>query len=162
MKGMDDMFKKIGTRMYVVILPIVILSLLGVVLLNYSQAKKALNSQIEETMQIALNSDISQIVADIDTVTTITQDIADSFASTHNKVSDINDYNEFLAEKVEESDLITAIGIFTEPGTMDNSNDLINTYVYKDDSGISNMVVEDYKYTDIYWYTGISSGSSMR
>lgn len=158
MKGMDDMFKKIGTRMYVVILPIVILSLLGVVLLNYSQAKKALNSQIEETMQIALNSDISQIVADIDTVTTITQDIADSFASTHNKVSDINDYNEFLAEKVEESDLITAIGIFTEPGTMDNSNDLINTYVYKDDSGISNMVVEDFKYTDIYWYTDAKSG----
>ena len=67
MKGMDGMFKKIGTRMYVVILPIVILSLLGVVLLNYSQAKRALNSQIEETMQIALDSDINQIVASIDT-----------------------------------------------------------------------------------------------
>ena len=109
--------KKIATRMFALIVPVVVIALLVVSLVAVSVAKTQLSSAVEETLEASMDSvqyDIHYVLSGPESVTkTIAMDVG----KTVNVGDDLSFYDECAKQILEENDYIVAIGFFMDPVT---------------------------------------------
>lgn len=137
--------KSIRTKMLMVFLPILLVATSAIAVISVGDAKKALESQIEERV----GKELAEINESIEHEFTAHEKVAESVASVYRAKENSllkTDYRLFLEELVKMNDSTLGTGLWLEPGTFSPEDKYFGPYVYRD--GASILYTEDYETTE--------------
>ena len=107
-------FKKIGTKMLVVILPVVILAMLLLTAVIGFSSRDIINDQIDSRMQEELSAQSGVMGEDLHTVSSMAQSISRVVATTYQTTS-MDTYEKMLGELIQDNDMVSGSGLWFEP-----------------------------------------------
>lgn len=134
-------FKKIGTKMVVIIIPIMIIAQGILTVLSSLSSGNLIQKQITEQMEAELNYNTEKINAQMDGIKTMAVSIASSVANTYTNIS-LKEYEQMLGELIMTNDIVSGSGLWFEPYAYDAKEEYVGPYVYKDGSEL--VVTYDY------------------
>ena len=124
-------FKKIGTKMLVVILPVVILAMLLLKAVIGFSSRDIINDQIDSRMQEELSAQSGVMGEDLHTVSSMAQSISRVVATTYQTTS-MDTYEKMLGELIQDNDMVSGSGLWFEPYAYQADAEYMGPYVYKD------------------------------
>ena len=124
-------FKKIGTKMLVVILPVVILAMLLLTAVIGFSSRDIINDQIDSRMQEELSAQSGVMGEDLHTVSSMAQSISRVVATTYQTTS-MDTYEKMLGELIQDNDMVSGSGLWFEPYAYQADAEYMGPYVYKD------------------------------
>lgn len=148
-------FKKIGTKMLVMILPVLILAQLVLTAISASSSQVLVEDKTQEAMSAELRANNEKIEGELLEVETLADAIAISVANTY-KNTEWSTYEKMLQEMIATNDIVLGSGIWFEPYAYDPEQKYYGPYVYKDGN---NMVTTwdysnaEYDYFNEEYYT---------
>lgn len=123
-------FKKIGTKMLVVILPVVILAMLLLTAVIGFSSRDIINDQIDSRMQEELSAQSGVMGEDLHTVSSMAQSISRVVATTYQTTS-MDTYEKMLGELIQDNDMVSGSGLWFEPYAYQADAEYMGPYVYK-------------------------------
>lgn len=154
--------KTIRMKTMLTILPLVLLTLIGVLIESYITSKNMIQDQIESTMTEQLNGTINQI----DNRFIAHGKTAEVFARTiENMAADFSfeQYDAMIGNALQSNDDTFGIGIFFEPNRYEAGKKYVSTYGYKDKDQVvftQEYSAADYDYLNQDWYkTGVNASA---
>lgn len=124
-------YKKIGTKMLVVILPVVILAMLLLTAVIGFSSRDIINDQIDSRMQEELSAQSGVMGEDLHTVSSMAQSISRVVATTYQTTS-MDTYEKMLGELIQDNDMVSGSGLWFEPYAYQADAEYMGPYVYKD------------------------------
>lgn len=124
-------FKKIGTKMLVVILPVVILAMLLLTAVSGFSSRDIINDQIDSRMQAELSAQSGVMGEDLHTVSSMAQSISRVVATTYQTTS-MDTYEKMLGELIQDNDMVSGSGLWFEPYAYQADAEYMGPYVFKD------------------------------
>ena len=119
-------FKKIGTKMLVVILAMLLLT----AVIGFS-SRDIINDQIDSRMQEELSAQSGVMGEDLHTVSSMAQSISRVVATTYQTTS-MDTYEKMLGELIQDNDMVSGSGLWFEPYAYQADAEYMGPYVYKD------------------------------
>ncbi len=136
-------FKKIGTKMLALILPVVIVSMLLLTLISSSSSKTIIYQQIASRMQAELSAQSGVMGEELHTVAAMAQSISRVIGTTYRTTS-MDTYEVMLGELIKDNDMVLGSGLWFEPYAYSASDEYMGPYVYKD----GDSIVTTYDYSN--------------
>ncbi len=133
--------KHYGSKMILMLLPAV---LIGTALLTYAsceKSKETIGEEVRQTMNSAIEGEITAIEKKIDTVGLMASAISKMVGNTYTYTS-MEDYEKILSKMVFDEEIVLGSGLWFEPFVYDSSEKYMGPYVYKD--GTSTVLTMDY------------------
>ena len=124
-------FKKIGTKMLVMILPILILAQVILTIMSASSSNELVDKKTQESMAAELRANSSEVSGYLQDVETLAEAIAVSVASSYTYTA-WEDYEKMLQEMIAMNDIVLGSGLWFEPYVYDPEQQYYGPYVYKD------------------------------
>lgn len=154
-------FKKISTKMLVILLSVIILSMVTLSLVGYWSSKNIIQNQISQNMDSELKAQINSIQLKLQKIETMASQIAKSVSKTY-ETTELSQYEKMLDGMIFDSDLILGSGIWFEPYAYDPKEKYVGPYIYKDgDKAVTTYDYSnaDYDYFSYDWYKNAMTGS---
>ena len=117
-KNKTALTRKIGVKMMIVILPVIIVSMTVLTIISVQSGSKSINSEISSRMDAELQVQDDQVSSYFNQIMDIADMLSNSVLTTFDRV-DITAYENLLTKVVEENDFIVASGIWFEPYVFD-------------------------------------------
>ena len=124
-------FKKIGTKMLVLILPVLILAQVLLTFISATSSEKLLDEKTQQSMEAELRANSSEVSGYLQDVETLAESIAVSVANSYTYTS-WDDYERMLQEMIAMNDIVLGSGLWFEPYAYDPEQQYYGPYVYKD------------------------------
>ena len=127
-------FKKIGTKMLVLILPILILAQVLLTVMSATSSENLVDEKTHESMEAELRANSSEVSGYLQDVETLADAIAVSVAASYTYTA-WEDYEKMLQEMIAMNDIVLGSGLWFEPYAYDPEQEYYGPYVYKDGGG---------------------------
>jgi len=124
-------FKKIGTKMLVMILPILVLAQVILTIISATSSEALVDSKTQESMKAELRANSAEVSGYLQDVETLADAIAVSVASSYTYTS-WEDYEKMLTDMIAMNDIVLGSGLWFEPYAYDPEQEYYGPYVYKD------------------------------
>ena len=157
-------FKKIGTKMLVMILPILILAQVILTIMSAASSEQLVDKKTQESMAAELRANSSEVSGYLQDVETLADAIAVSVASSYTYTA-WEDYEKMLQEMIAMNDIVLGSGLWFEPYVYDSEQQYYGPYVYKD--GGNAVTTWEYSnaeydyFTQEYYTNAMSSDVAM-
>lgn len=152
-------FKKIGTKILVMVLPIMVIAQLVLTIISATSSDALVEEKTQQSMEAELRANISEVdgyLRDVETLATaISVVVADSY-----KYTAWDDYQVMLEDLISTNDIVLGSGLWFEPYAFDEAQEYYGPYVMKDGDKIvttweySNA---EYDYFNQEYYTNAMS-----
>ena len=136
-------FKKMGTRMLAVILPVIILAMALLTFISVTSSRNLINRETESHMLSELSYNERAVSEYLTGIKTMAQTIACNVASTY-PTTEMSKYEEMLSAAIQTNDIVLGSGIWFEPYVYDKAEEYMGPYVYKD----GGSTVTTYEYSN--------------
>ncbi len=136
-------FKRIGAKMLVGILPVVIIAMLILTSISISQSRKTINDEIQVSMEAELRARDGQMNEYLKSVSNMADTIAAMVEESYTTVA-MSEYEKMLGNIILDNDIVLGSGLWFEPYAYDSSQEYMGPYVYKD----GDAVVTTYDYSN--------------
>ena len=143
-------FKKIGTKMLVSIIPVILLAQIVLTVISSVSSNNLVEQQTTEKMESELNYNKAKISGYLDEVKTMATCIAINVADTYT-TTEWKQYETMLTEMIATNDMVLGSGLWFEPNVYDSSEKYYGPYVYKD--GDSTVTTWDYSNADYDYFS---------
>lgn len=143
-------FKRIRTKMMATILPPIIIAMGVLAIVSLVACSDIVNKQISETMDASLNAEAETINEYLDIVKSMAMTVSRTVGTTY-KSMELSQYEDMLAEIIQDNDMVLGSGIWFEPYVYDKGERYVGPYIFKDGSAID--VTYDYSNAE-YDYFG--------
>lgn len=155
-------FRKIASQLMLVLLSVIMISMLALSYISYTQSERIIKEQINSMMNSELDKQMNQIEMTLQRVSAMAVDLGNSVESTYTGTS-LSQYEKLLSSTVNENPMVLGSGIWFEPYIFDKNEKYIGPYVYKD--GDKTAVTYDYSneaydYFSYDWYKNAASGKN--
>ncbi|MBR1623796.1 MAG: methyl-accepting chemotaxis protein [Pseudobutyrivibrio sp.] len=124
-------FKKIGTKMLVMILPILVLAQILLTVISATSSEALVDEKTQESMEAELRANSSEVSSYLQDVETLADAIAISVAASYTYTS-WEDYEKMLQDMIATNDIVLGSGLWFEPYAYDPEQQYYGPYVYKD------------------------------
>ena len=157
-------FKKIGTKMLVMILPILVLAQVILTIISATSSESLVDSKTQESMKAELRANSAEVSGYLQDVETLADAIAVSVASSYTYTS-WEDYEKMLTDMIAMNDIVLGSGLWFEPYAYDPEQEYYGPYVYKD--GGSAVTTWEYSnasydyFTQEYYTNAMGSDEAM-
>ncbi len=136
-------FKRIGAKMLVGILPVVIIAMLILTTISISQSRKTMNDEIQVSMEAELRARNGQMNEYLKSVSNMADTIAAMVEESYTTI-EMSEYEMMLGNIILDNDIVLGSGLWFEPYAYDSSQEYMGPYVYKD----GDAVVTTYDYSN--------------
>ncbi len=143
-------FKKMGTKIIVVILPIMLLAQIVLTVISAVSSSALINEEMASNMNSELSYNQAQIERYLDGVRTMATTISMSVADTYQN-TELPEYEEMLANIIQTNDIVLGSGLWFEPYVYDPEEEYVGPYVYKDGGSI--QVTYDYSNAEYDYFS---------
>ncbi|QFJ54844.1 methyl-accepting chemotaxis protein [Pseudobutyrivibrio xylanivorans] len=155
-------FRKIGTKMLVMILPVLILAQLVLTTISAISSHNLVNEKTQDAMSAELRANINQVEGNLRDVQILANAIAISVANSYT-YTQWDAYQKMLEDMIATNDIVLGSGIWFEPYVYDPEQQYYGPYVYKD--GNSNVTTweysnAEYDYFNQEYYTNAMASDS--
>lgn len=155
-------FRKITSQLLTVLLTVILLSMLSLSFISYSQSENIIQGQISSIMNSELDKQMNLIETKLQRISSMAVDLGNSVEATYGSTA-LSQYEDMLSAMVKENDLILGSGIWFEPYIFDEKEKYIGPYVYKD--GDKTAVTYDYSnaqydYFSYDWYKNAKNSTN--
>lgn len=124
-------FKKIGTKMLVLILPVLVLAQLCLTAISAVSSQNLVDEKTQDAMSAELRANIQEIEGKLKEVELLADSIAISVASSYT-YTQWEDYEKMLQNMIATNDIVLGSGLWFEPNAYDPEQKYYGPYVYKD------------------------------
>lgn len=147
-------FRKITSQLLTVLLLVILVSMLSLSFISYSQSQSIIQGQTSSIMNSELDKQMNLIETKLLRISSMAADLGNSVETTYGSTA-LSQYEEMLSALVKEDKLVLGSGIWFEPYIFDEKEKYIGPYVYKD--GDKTAVTYDYSnaqydYFSYDWY----------
>ena len=142
-------FKKVGTKMMAIILPVIIISMVVLMIISATTSSSLLMEQIDERMNAELSGNENSIVGAFNQEKAKAAGIASSVAATY-KGTSISEYEEVLCNVMETDSMAYGSGLWFEPNVFDASQKYVGPYAYLE--GSDAVITYDYSNADYDYF----------
>ncbi len=157
-------FKKIGTKMLVMILPVLILAQIVLTIMSATSSEILVDRKTQESMSAELRANSSEVTGYLKDVETLADSIAISVASSYT-YTEWAAYEKMLENMIATNDIVLGSGLWFEPYAYDPEQQYYGPYVYKD----GNTAVTTWEYSNAeydyfnqeYYTNAMNSDSPM-
>lgn len=136
-------FKKIGTRMVVIFIPIMIIAQGILTIISSVFSSGLIQTQVAERMAAELNYNTAKINGQMEGIKIMAASIASSVANTYTETS-LSEYEVMLGDIIQTNDIVSGSGIWFEPFVYDAKEEYVGPYIYKDGTSL----VTTYEYSN--------------
>lgn len=143
-------FKKIGTRMVVSILPVIVVATSILSAVSITSSKAIINEQNLRAMEAELSSQDGKMGEYLDSVANMATTIA-SMVEMNYMSSSLKDYEKILGNVIKDNDIVLGSGLWFEPYTYDSKEQYVGPYIYKDGDSIE--VTYDYSNAEYDYFS---------
>ncbi len=126
-------FKKIGTKMMVLILPVLVLAQIVLTIISATSSDSLVEKKTSESMEAELQANEEEVSGYMQDVETMAEAIAISVASSYTYTA-WEDYEKMLQNMIAMNDIVLGSGLWFEPYAYDPEQQYYGPYVYKDGS----------------------------
>ncbi|CBK73364.1 Methyl-accepting chemotaxis protein [Butyrivibrio fibrisolvens 16/4] len=134
-------FKKIGTKMLVMILPVLVLAQIVLTIMSATSSNALVDEKTQQAMEAELKANNSIVGGYLRDVKTLADAIAISVADSYTYTK-WDDYEKMLQDMIATNDIVLGSGLWFEPYAYDPEQQYYGPYVYKD--GNSTVTTWDY------------------
>lgn len=134
-------FKKIGTKMLVMILPVLVLAQIVLTIMSATSCNALVDEKTQQAMEAELKANNSIVGGYLRDVKTLADAIAISVADSYT-YTQWDDYEKMLQDMIATNDIVLGSGLWFEPYAYDPEQQYYGPYVYKD--GNSTVTTWDY------------------
>ncbi|SFO23206.1 methyl-accepting chemotaxis sensory transducer with Cache sensor [Pseudobutyrivibrio sp. UC1225] len=134
-------FKKIGTKMLVMILPVLVLAQIVLTIMSATSSNALVDEKTQQAMEAELKANNSIVGGYLRDVKTLADAIAISVADSYT-YTQWDDYEKMLQDMIATNDIVLGSGLWFEPYAYDPEQQYYGPYVYKD--GNSTVTTWDY------------------
>ncbi|MBQ6463389.1 MAG: hypothetical protein IJJ59_08710, partial [Pseudobutyrivibrio sp.] len=124
-------FKKIETKMLVMILPVLVLAQIVLTIMSATSSEALVDRKTQESMQAELRANSSEVTGYLQDVETLANSIAISVASSYT-YTEWAAYEKMLQDMIATNDIVLGSGLWFEPYAYDPEQQYYGPYVYKD------------------------------
>ncbi|SFH87804.1 methyl-accepting chemotaxis protein [Pseudobutyrivibrio sp. OR37] len=157
-------FKKISTKMLVMILPVLILAQIVLTIMSATSSEILVDRKTQESMSAELRANSSEVTGYLKDVETLADSIAISVASSYT-YTEWAAYEKMLENMIATNDIVLGSGLWFEPYAYDPEQQYYGPYVYKD----GNAAVTTWEYSNAeydyfnqeYYTNAMNSDSPM-
>ena len=142
-------FKKIGTKMLVMILPVLILAQIVLTIMSATSSNNLVDEKTQQAMEAELKANNSKVEGYLRDVETLANAIAISVADSYTYTV-WDDYEKMLQDMIATNDIVLGSGIWFEPYAYDSEQQYYGPYVYKD--GNAMVTTWDYSNADYDYF----------
>ena len=128
-------FKKIGTKMLAIIIPIMIVAQGILTVVSAVTSEKIINEQMTDTMEAELGEQINTVNTYLESVQAMAEAIAYCVGGTYDQ-TDIDSYESLLGDLIQTNDIVLGSGLWFEPYAYDPDQKYMGPYYYKDGDSI--------------------------
>ena len=157
-------FKKIGTKMLVMILPILVLAQIVLTIISATSSESLVDRKTQESMQAELRANSSEVTGYLQDVETLANSIAISVASSYT-YTEWAAYEKMLQDMIATNDIVLGSGLWFEPYAYDPEQQYYGPYVYKDgDNAVTTWEYSNAEYdyfTQEYYTNAMGSDKPM-
>jgi len=146
--------KKIGTRMLITILPVIIIAMLFSTWMSGTTSKKIITNEIEAQMSSVLEAELGAIQNKLDNVSTTVEGLAQSTVCTYQTMT-LSQMEKVLENVTKNSPVALGAGLWFEPKVFDPTKEYVGPYTYKEGDEIVvtyDYSTEEYDYFSYDWY----------
>lgn len=144
------MFRHIRTKILVLTLPVLFITILLSFAVSVNLGEKIINSQIQERIEAQQLAQVSLIETKLQCARDLTTDIA-VFVSRSYTSSELETYEDILEEIIQKDSFVLGAGIWFEPYAYDSSEKYVGPYVYKDSKSL--VTTYDYSNAEYDYFT---------
>ncbi|MCR5581734.1 MAG: cache domain-containing protein, partial [Pseudobutyrivibrio sp.] len=126
-------FKKIGTKMMVLILPVLVIAQIVLTIISATSSEALVDEKTQESMEAELRANISEVSGYLQGVETLANAISIAVASSYT-YTEWEDYEKMLEDMIATNDIVLGSGLWFEPYAYDPEQQYYGPYVYKDGS----------------------------
>ncbi len=134
-------FRKISTRMLLIIVPILVIGMTALNLISVSNSRNVIDEQIGYHMNSELKAADWQITGYLNDIVTMAETISSTVGNTYKETS-LKEYETMLSDVIKNNDMVLGSGLWFEPYAYDAKQEYVGPYVYKE--GNSTVVTYDY------------------
>ncbi len=134
-------FKKIGTKMLVMILPILVIAQIVLTIMSATSSDALVDTKTQESMSAELRANSAEVSGYLQDVETLADSIAISVASSYTYTA-WDAYEKMLQDMIATNDIVLGSGLWFEPYAYDPEQQYYGPYVYKD--GNSSVTTWEY------------------
>ena len=157
-------FKKIGTKMLVMILPVLVLAQIVLTIMSATSSEALVDRKTQESMQAELRANSSEVTGYLQDVETLANSIAISVASSYT-YTEWAAYEKMLQDMIATNDIVLGSGLWFEPYAYDPEQQYYGPYVYKDgDKAVTTWEYSNAEYdyfTQEYYTNAMGSDKPM-
>ena len=146
--------KKIGTRMLITILPVIIIAMIFSTWMSGSTSKKIISNEIEAQMSSVLEAELGAIQNKLDNVSTTVEGLALTTAHTY-QTTTLLQLENVLTNVTKSSPVALGAGLWFEPKVFDPTKEYVGPYAYKEGDKIVityDYSTPEYNYFSYDWY----------
>ena len=157
-------FKKIGTKMLVMILPVLVLAQIVLTIMSATSSNNLVDEKTQQAMEAELKANNAQVEGYLRDVETLADAIAISVADSYTYTT-WEAYEKMLQDMIATNDIVLGSGLWFEPYAYDPEQQYYGPYVYKD--GNSTVTTWDYSnaeydyFVQEYYTNAMGSDSAM-
>ena len=142
-------FKKIRTKMLVLILPVIVLALATLTAISTFSCSSMLTKQIQENMTTSLTAESAAVTECLDVVKSTATTLSRTVGNTYQTLT-LAEYEEMLADVIKDNDIVLGSGIWFEPYAY-NEEEYVGPYIYKNGDAID--VTYDYSNAEYDYFS---------
>lgn len=143
MWGCPMNFKRIGTKMLVMILPIMVVAQVVLTIISASASEKLVDEKTQQAMEAELKANIAEVNGYLRDVETLADSIAIAVADSYTYTV-WEDYERMLTDMIATNDIVLGSGLWFEAYAYDEMQEYYGPYVYKD----GNSAVTTWEYSN--------------
>ena len=142
-------FKKIRTKMLVLILPVIILALITLTAISAFSCTSMLSEQIQENMTTSLTAESTAVTEYLEVVESTATTLSRTVGNTY-KTLTLDEYEDMLTDVISDNDIVLGSGIWFEPHAY-NEEKYVGPYIFK--NGDSIEVTYDYSNAEYDYFS---------
>ncbi|SEA05034.1 methyl-accepting chemotaxis protein [Pseudobutyrivibrio sp. ACV-2] len=127
-------FKKIGTKMLVLILPVLVVAQIVLTIISAVSSQNLVDDKTQQAMDAELRANDEEIVAKLMEVEILADAIAVSVANSYT-YTEWGNYEKMLENMIDSNDIVLGSGLWFEPYAYDPEQQYYGPYVMKDGNG---------------------------
>ena len=124
-------FKKIGTKMLVTILPVLVLAQIVLTIISATSSNQLVDEKTQQAMEAELKANNHQVEGYLRDVETLADAIAIAVADSMS-YTEWDSYEKMLQDMIATNDIVLGSGLWFEPYAYDAEQKYYGPYVYKD------------------------------